>query len=61
MKALILHEQVVGIERRDIDVYEYYHEDIANLFIDCPDNTEIGDLYIEGKFVKPEDDGGATE
>ncbi len=61
MKALILHNQVIGIEKRDIDVYEYYHEDIAKLFVDCPDDTELGDIYIDGKFKKPEDDGGITE
>jgi hypothetical protein len=60
MKALILHNQVVDIEKRDINLYEYYHEDIAKLFVDCPDDTSIGDSYIDGKFEKP-DDGGATE
>lgn len=53
MKALLLNSVVVGIERRDIDVYEYYHEDIAKLFVDCPDDTEIGDIYEDGVFHKP--------
>lgn len=53
MKALIMNDRVLDIEKRDIDVYEYYHEDIAKLFIDCPDDTEIGDMYINGEFIKP--------
>lgn len=60
MKALIIRNKVLDIEKRDIDVYEYYHEDIAKLFVDCPDDTELGDSYIDGKFVKP-DDGGTVE
>ena len=52
MKALIMHGIVLDIEKRDIDVYDYYHEDIAKFFIDCPDDTELGDRYIDGKFVK---------
>lgn len=53
MKALVINSTVLDIEKRDIDVYEYYHEDIAKLFIDCPEDTELGDKYIDGEFVKP--------
>ena len=53
MKALIMNDTVLDIEKRDIDVYEYYHEDIAKLFVDCPDDTELGDKYIDGEFKKP--------
>ena len=52
MKALIIDNEVRDIEKRDIDVYEYYHEDIAKLFIDCPDDTTIGDTYKDGEFIK---------
>lgn len=54
MKALVIDGFVRDIERRDIHVYDYYHEDIAKLFIDCPDDTAIDDMYIDGEFVKPE-------
>lgn len=53
MKALIIDNDVRDIERRDIDVYEYYHKDIAKLFVDCPDDTEIGYHYINGEFINP--------
>ena len=52
MKALIMNNRVLDIEKRDIDVYDYYHEDIAKLFVDCPDDTELGDKYIDGEFKK---------
>lgn len=52
MKALVINNMVVDIEKRDIDVYKYYHEDIAKLFVDCPDDVSIGDEYIDGVFVK---------
>ena len=48
MKALIINNEV-----RDIDVYEYYHKDIAKLFVDCLDNVEIGFSYVEGEFIPP--------
>lgn len=54
MKALIIDNTVRDIEKRDIDVYEYYHKDIAKLFVDCPDDVELGDMYIDGEFVKPD-------
>lgn len=54
MKALIIDNEVKDIEKRDIDVYEYYHKDIAKLFIECPDDVVIGDMYIDGEFVKRE-------
>ena len=54
MKALVINNTVMDIEKRDINVFEYYHEDIAKLFIDCPNDTERGDHYIDGKFVKPD-------
>jgi hypothetical protein len=53
MKALIRNNRVLDIEKRDIDVYDYYHEDIAKLFVDCPDDTELGDIYLDGEFKKP--------
>ena len=53
MKALIMNNTVLDIEKRDIDVYDYYHEDIAKLFVDCPDDTELGDVYENGEFKKP--------
>ena len=55
MKALIMNNTVIDIEKRDIDVYDYYHKDIAKLFVECPDDVEIGDAYIDGKFVKREE------
>ena len=54
MKALIIDNEVRDVEKRDIDVFKYYHKDIAKLFIDCPDDTERGDMYIDGEFVKPD-------
>ena len=54
MKALVIDNEVRGIEERDINLLEYYHEDIAKLFIDCPTNISVGDYYIDGKFVKPD-------
>ena len=53
MKALIMNNRVLDIEKRDVDVYDYYHEDIAKLFVDCPNDTELGDEYIDGEFKKP--------
>lgn len=52
MKALIIDNEVRDIEKRDIDVFEYYHEDIAKLFVDCPDDVSIGDTYKDGAFIK---------
>lgn len=54
MKALIIDNEVRDIEERDIDVFAYYHEDVAKLFIDCTGDVEIGDMYINGEFVKRE-------
>lgn len=53
MKALVMNNVVIDIEKRDIDVYEYYHKDIAKLFVDCPDNVEIGFTYSNGEFIPP--------
>ena len=65
MKSFIRYNRVMAIEKRDIDVYEYYHEDFAKLFVDCPDDTEIGDIYEDGVFRKPlkepDENGGVTE
>lgn len=55
MKALIVNERVLDIEKRDINVFEYYHEDVAKLFVDCPEEVSIGDLYINGEFKKPDE------
>lgn len=55
MKALVINNAVVDIEKRDIDVYEYYHKDIADKFVDCPEDTEIGYIYNEGNFEKPDE------
>ena len=52
MKALVIDNEVRDIEKRDIDVYKYYHKDIADLFVDCPENVEIGDIYKSGTFEK---------
>lgn len=52
-KALVRNDVVIDIEKRDIDVYEYYHKDIADMFIDCPEDTEIGYLYVGSEFVNP--------
>lgn len=54
MKALVVEGFVLDIERRDIDVYKYYHKDVAKMFIPCPDDVEIGDTYENGTFVKAE-------
>ena len=55
MKALIIDNGVRDIEKRDIEVYDYYHKDIAKLFVECPDDVEIGDKYVDGEFVKREE------
>ena len=55
MKALVIDNEVRDIEKRDINVYDYYHEDVAKLFIECPEEVAIGDFYIDGEFIKPED------
>ena len=52
MKALIIDNEVRDIEKRDINVFEYYHEDVAKLFVDCADNVNIGDRYENGVFIK---------
>lgn len=54
MKALVINNSVMDVEKRDINVYDYYHKDIAKLFLDCPDDVEIGYLYKDGEFIKPE-------
>lgn len=54
MKALVMNNIVIDIEKRDVDVFEYYHKDIAKLFVDCTEDVAIGDMYIDGEFVKPE-------
>ena len=59
MKALIMNNTVLDIEKRDIDVYKYYHKDIAKLFVDCPDDTELGDIYENGEFKKPDEEADA--
>jgi hypothetical protein len=55
MKALIINGKVRDIEKRDINVFEYYHEDVAKLFVDCPEEVSIGDLYSNGEFKKPDE------
>lgn len=57
MKALVINEVVVDVEKRDIDVYDYYHKDVAKLFVDCTEDVEIGDLYVECTFKKPGKEG----
>lgn len=52
MKALIIDNEVRDIEKRDINVFEYYHEDIAKLFVDCTEDVSIGDIYKDGVFTK---------
>ena len=52
MKALIIDNEVRDIEKRDINVFEYYHEDVAKLFVDCAEDVEIGDKYENGTFLK---------
>lgn len=52
MKALIINGRVRDIEKRDVDVFEYYHEDVAKLFVDCPEDVNIGDKYENGVFIK---------
>ena len=54
MKALVINNSVTDVEMRDINVYDYYHKDIAKLFLDCPDDVEIGYLYKDGEFIKPQ-------
>lgn len=55
MKALIINNTVMDIEKRDINVFDYYHKDIAKLFIDCPPDVNIDDKYMEGVFIKPDE------
>jgi hypothetical protein len=52
MKALIIDNEVRDIEKRDINVFEYYHEDVAKLFVDCTEDVSIGDIYKDGAFIK---------
>lgn len=54
MKALIIDNEVRDIEKRDVDVFEYYHKDIAKLFVDCTEDVSIGDRYENGVFIKRE-------
>lgn len=61
MKALVINNVVIDIEKREIDVYEYYHKDIADLFVDCSEDVAIGDTYIDGEFIKPEIHEESTE
>lgn len=61
MKALVINDEVRDVEKRDIDVYKYYHEDIAKLFVDCPEDTKKGDKYIDGVFVKKNSMEGDVE
>ena len=56
MKALVIDNIVRDIEKRDIDVFKYYHKDIAKLFVPCPDDTEIGYQYKDGEFTKIENE-----
>lgn len=53
MKALVMNGIVMDVEKRDVDIYEYYHKDIADMFVDCPKDVEIGYTYINGEFIKP--------
>lgn len=53
MKALVIDNEVRDVEKRDIDVYEYYHKDVAKLFVDCPEDVEVGYLYKDGQFINP--------
>ena len=55
MKALIIDNEVRDVETRDIDVFQYYHEDIAKLFVDCPEDVRIGDGYKDGVFHRDEE------
>ena len=61
MKALVIDKTVRDVETRDIDVFEYYHKDIAGLFIDCPEDVSIGDIYEEGVFSKPNVEGAEVK
>ena len=55
MKALIIDNEVRDIEKREIDVYKYYHKDIADKFVNCQEDVNIGDEYIDGVFRKREE------
>ncbi len=52
MKALVINGIVMDIEKRDIDVFEYYHPTIAEMFVDCDESVEMGDIYENGEFRK---------
>jgi len=52
MYALIMNNQVVDIEKREINLSEYYHIDLIPHFIECDDTVEIGDTYTDGVFSK---------
>lgn len=59
MKALVRNNVVIDIEKRDINVFDYYHENTAKMFVDCPEDIEIGYLYENGVFInlnEPEDE-----
>lgn len=55
MKALVIDNEVRDIEKRDINVHEYYHKDVADLFVDCPNDVEIGYIYNDGQFINPKE------
>lgn len=57
MKALVIDGSVRDIEKRDIDVFKYYHAEVAQLFIECDETVSIGDRYVDGKFVKDDMEG----
>ena len=52
MKALVINNVVMDIEKRDINVFEYYHPLIAEMFVDCDETVEMGDIYENGEFHK---------
>ena len=58
MKALVRNNVVIDIEKRDINVFDYYHENTAKLFVDCPEDTDIGYLYENGVFINPTEPEG---
>ena len=58
MYAYVRDHIVLDIDTRD-DITPYYHPDVADDYILCPDTVKIGDGYRDGKFIPQEVDENA--
>ena len=55
MYVFVQNNQVLDIERRDINLAEYYHVDMVEYFIQVAGDADvqIGDIYMDGMFSRP--------